>query len=126
MLRWATATGFAHLFVATPDGPMVAHVPIVAAGDAAVRFHIARGNRLFRHLGGARALASVTGAEGYVTPNWYSDPANQVPTWNYVAVEIEGPVHALDDEGLTAQLDALAAAHEPRVSPQAPWTRAKM
>lgn len=126
MLRWATATGFAHLFVATPDGPMVAHVPIVAAGDAAVRFHIARGNRLFRHLGGARALASVTGAEGYVTPNWYSDPANQVPTWNYVAVEIEGPVHALDDEGLTAQIDTLAAAHEPRVSPQAPWTRAKM
>lgn len=126
MLRRAAEIGFAHIFLATPDGPMVIHAPITLAGETALRFHVARGNRAFRHLDGARALASITGAQGYITPNWYADPVTQVPTWNYLAVEVEGPVRALDEAGLVAQLDALAEAHEPRVIPDNPWTRAKL
>ncbi|MFA5968594.1 MAG: FMN-binding negative transcriptional regulator [Sphingomonas sp.] len=126
MLRRAAAIGFAHLFLATTEGPMVVHAPITLAGDDAIRFHVARGNRAFRHLDGARVLASVTGPQGYVTPNWYADPMTQVPTWNYLAVEIEGPVRALGEDELIDQLDTLAAEHEPRVIPDNPWTRAKM
>lgn len=126
MLRRAAAIGFAHLFLATTEGPMVVHAPITLAGDDAIRFHVARGNRAFHHLEGARVLASVTGAQGYVTPNWYADPATQVPTWNYLAVEIEGPVRVLGEDELTGQLDTLAAEHEPRVIPDNPWTRAKL
>jgi len=126
LIDWAARIGFAHLFIATPLGPMVAHAPIAAAGPQAVRFHVARANRIHAHLDGARMIASVTGAEGYVTPNWYADGASQVPTWNYVAAELEGVVHAIDEDGLVAQLDALAAAHEPRISPDNPWTRDKM
>lgn len=126
MLSRAAAMGFAHLFLATAEGPMVVHAPITLAGDDAIRFHVARGNRAFRHLDGARVLASVTGAQGYVTPNWYADPATQVPTWNYLAVEIEGPVRALGEDELIDQLDTLAAEHEPRVIPDNPWTPAKM
>jgi transcriptional regulator len=126
LLDWVDATGFAHLFAATPDGPMVAHAPIVRSGPRTFRFHLARGNRLVRHLAGARLLASVAGVEGYISPNWYAPSAKQVPTWNYVAAELEGPVRALDTDALVAQLDALAARHEPRVLPANPWTRAKM
>ena len=127
MLDWAARRGFAHVFVATPDGPMVAHAPVVAAGDAAFRFHVARANRVARHLDGARVLLSVAGTDGYVSPSWYADSASpmQVPTWNYVAVEIEGIARRLDRAGLADQLDTLAAAHEPRVAPELPWTRAK-
>ena len=125
MLAWAVRRGFAHIFASTTDGPMVAHAPIVAAGDA-LRFHVARGNPVTRHLDGATVLLSVGGSDGYISPNWYAAPGNQVPTWNYVAVEIEGAARRLDDDGLTEQLDALAAEHEPRVAPEAPWTRAKM
>ena len=64
--------------------------------------------------------------DGYISPNWYVAPANQVPTWNFVGVEIEGVAHALDEAGLIAQLDTLAARHEPRVNPANPWTRGKM
>ncbi len=71
-------------------------------------------------------IASITGVEGYISPNWYADPGNQVPTWNYVAVELEGVVHPLDEDALIAQLDALAASHEPRVIPDSPWNRDKM
>ncbi len=49
-----------------------------------------------------------------------------MPTWNYVAVEIEGTARAIDEQGLIEQLDSLAAIHEPRVIPENPWTRAKM
>ncbi len=126
MLDWAVARGFAHILAATADGPMVAHAPIVPASDGAIRFHLARGNRLVPLLDGARVVLSVAGPDGYITPNWYTDPVRQVPTWNYVAVEIDGIARQLDEDGLIAQLDALAALHEPRIFPDRPWTRAKM
>lgn len=126
MLDWAFARGFAHILAATTEGPMVAHAPIVPAGGSAARFHLARGNRLAPLLDGARVVLSIAGPDGYITPNWYADPAQQVPTWNYVAVEIEGTARALDEDGLIEQLDMLAAIHEPRVIPEAPWTRAKI
>lgn len=126
MLDWAFARGFAHVVAATADGPVVAHAPIVPAGDGAVRFHLARGNRLTSLLDGARVILSIAGPDGYISPNWYADPVQQVPTWNYVAVEIEGTARLLDEQGLTEQLDTLAALHEPRVIPENPWTRTKL
>jgi transcriptional regulator len=121
----AVAIGFAHLFVATSAGPMVAHVPITPAGTA-LRFHVSRHNRISPYLDGADALMSVVGANGYVSPSWYPEPGNQVPTWNYDAIELEGTLRALDQAALTEQLDALAAEHEPRVAPARPWHRDKM
>lgn len=118
--------GFGALFAATPDGPRVAHVPAVWDGDDRLLFHLARGNALTRHLAGATALFTVIGPDGYVSPDWYGLDHNQVPTWNYVAVELEGVVEPLDHDGLIAQIDALAAAQEARLAPKRPWTRAKM
>lgn len=115
------AAGFAHLFAATPAGPMVAHVPTTRHGKE-LWFHLARANRLFRHLDGATVLASIAGPDGYVTPNWYARPGDQVPTWNYTVIEVEGIVRPLPEAALLAQLDALADRHEPRPGP---WTRAK-
>ena len=116
--------GFAMVFMTTPDGPRVAHTPLVSTGTGQVRFHISRGNALARHLAGAEALVVVNGPDGYVSPRWYADP-NQVPTWNYVALELEGPVRRLDADETTALLDALSARHEGRIE-GAPWTRDKL
>lgn len=121
LLARAAQIGFAHLFVATPAGPMVAHAPVTLHGDE-LRFHLARGNRLHPHLDGATVLASIAGPDGYVSPNWYTRPGNQVPTWNYETVEIEGTARALPEPALLEQLDVLADVHEPRPHP---WTRAK-
>ena len=126
MLDWAVARSFAHILAATAEGPMVAHAPIVPAGEGAVRFHLARTNRIVPLLDGARVVLSIAGPDGYITPNWYAEPAQQVPTWNYVAVEIEGVARTIDEDGLVALLDRLAEIHEPRVAPENPWTRAKM
>ncbi len=76
-------------------------------------------------MGGANALAVVQGPDAYVSASWYAD-ANQVPTWNYVAIEMEGTARKLDDAELVAQLDTLSAQHEARVGANPPWTRGKM
>ena len=118
--------GFAALFAATPDGPRVAHAPVVLNDDAtAIRFHLSRGNGLTRHLGGSPMLAVVQGPDAYISANWYADAAKAVPTWNYVAVEMEGVVRKLDRDALTSQLDTLSANHEARVGANPPWTRDK-
>lgn len=117
--------GFGMIFMTTPDGPRVAHVPLFSTGDGALQFHLANGNALTKCLAGGTALALINGPDAYVSPDWYSDPS-QVPTWNYVSVEMEGPVRKMDDDGLTALLDDLAAQHEERLAPKPAWTRDKM
>src|SRR5690606_38111675 len=107
--------GFAAIFAGTPDGPRLAHAPVILSEDAkTLQFHLARGNGLTKHLAGAAALVVVQGPDAYDSATWYADQTHAVPTWNYVAVEMEGVPRQLDDAGLVAQLDALAALHEAR------------
>ncbi|MDX2209742.1 MAG: FMN-binding negative transcriptional regulator [Sphingopyxis sp.] len=118
--------GFAAIFLTTPDGPRVAHVPVLLApDDRTLRFHLARGNALTKHLDGATALAVVQGPDAYVSPADYGDDA-QVPTWNYVTVELEGRARQTSRDALITLLDDVSAAHEGRIAADPPWTRAKM
>ena len=117
--------GFGMVFAQIPDGPRVAHTPLILSGDGQVRFHLARGNALAKHLDGATALLLVNGPDGYVSPRWYIDP-DQVPTWNYVALEFEGPVRRIAESELPALLEALSARHEARVSEGVAWTMDKL
>ncbi len=123
-LAFVAAVGFAHLFGVTPAGPRVAHMPMLVMPSGALRFHLAISNALSTHLDGAVVVASVGGPGSYISPNWYGDPAGNVPTWNYRTVEIEGVVTALGWDDLLALLDRSAATFEPRVLQD--WTMAKM
>jgi transcriptional regulator len=113
--------GFGMVFAATPDGPRVAHTPLVWTGDGALHVHLARGNAPTRHLDGITALAVVNGPEGYVSPRWYADP-EQVPTWNYVALEMEGRVRRMDGDGPLGLFETLSAREEARIAKGKPWT----
>jgi transcriptional regulator len=122
-----------HPFVtlaAAPKGRLlVAHAPVVVRhpeSGLVLDFHLSRGNALAAAIAdGFRAVAVSLAADAYISPDWY-ESADQVPTWNYLSVEAEGPVAALDDAGLVALLDDLSAQEEARLAPKAPWTRAKM
>ncbi|HWK36452.1 FMN-binding negative transcriptional regulator [Sphingomonas sp.] len=124
MRQLVAQVGFGALFAATPDGPRVAHLPVVWIDDDTIGLHIARGNGLTRHLDGATALFTVIGPDGYISPDWYGLDADQVPTWNYVAVELEGRIRRMDRDALLAQIDQLSAEQEAPL-PKMPWTRAK-
>lgn len=117
--------GFGMVFSQTPDGPRVAHVPLLLTEGGALQFHLARGNALTKYLDRNTALIVINGPDGYVSPRWYADPA-QVPTWNYVALELEGRVRRLDAEATLAQVAGLSDLHEARVSEGQPWTMDKL
>lgn len=123
-LAFVAATGFAHIFAMTPDGPRIAHAPLLVTDDGKLRFHLSNGNALTAHLDGEPAVASIGGPGSYISPNWYAEPATNVPTWNYQAVEIEGLVRRLDWDELGALLDLAAETFEPRVGED--WTMEKM
>lgn len=115
------------LIIGVADGrPLIAHAPVLLDGRR-LRFHLGRGNALGAALQapGARALAVVAGPDAYVSPDWY-DLDDQVPTWNYLSVEVEGPVTPVDDAAATTLLDDLSAHFEATLAPKPVWTRHKM
>jgi transcriptional regulator len=123
----------AHPFVALAAAPqgrlLIAHAPVVARRlpeGVVLDFHLSRTNALSAFFdAGFQAVAVSLAAEAYVSPDWYPG-ADQAPTWNYITVEAQGPVAALDDAGLVALLDDLSAQEEARLLPKPPWTRHKM
>jgi transcriptional regulator len=120
-----SARGLALIVGASNGGPAVAHAPVLLAGES-LRFHLSAANVLCRVLrDNSRAVAVVTGPDAYVSPDWYA-AADQVPTWNYVSVEAEGPVRVMEQTETVTLLDDLAAHFEAGLAPKAAWTRAKM
>jgi transcriptional regulator len=117
--------GFGMVFAQAPDGPRVAHTPLLSTGDGMIRFHLSRANALTRHLDGMTTLILVNGPDAYVSPRWYEEP-NQVPTWNYLALELEGRVRPMNPDELRAFLEALTTRQEGRIAEGRPWTIDKM
>lgn len=116
--------GFGMVFAATPEGPRVAHTPLLSASEGpdapwAIQFHLARSNALARHLDGATALIVVNGPDAYVSPRWY-DNRDTVPTWDYITLELEGRVRKMADAELEAFLHAAILKHEGHLE-GAPW-----
>lgn len=117
--------GFGMIFATTADGPRVAHVPVYSTGDGGLQFHLSRGNALTKSIVGLTALCVINGPEAYISPDWYGID-DQVPTWNYLTLELEGSVREMEREGLIALLDDLAQQNEAKLAPKTPWHRDKM
>ena len=119
LARLIEEVGFGRVFAQTTEGPRVAHTPLAATPDGRVLFHLARRNLLTPHLDGAQALIVIEGPQGYVSPRWYAN-RDTVPTWNYVALELEGQVSVIENAALEAMLHALIAKHESDLAGE-PW-----
>ena len=118
------------VIAAAPRGrPIVAHAPVIAerAGEGIhLRFHLSVRHALAEHIAeGFDAVAVSLGPEAYVSPDWYG-LVDQVPTWNYVAVEAEGVVAPMGSDDTAVLLDDLSRLMEEPLRPKPPWTRAKM
>jgi len=124
ILEFVADRSFAHVFTASDAGLFVVHVPVVVK-DGCIWFHVSRRNRIADRIDGQPVLISLSGREGYQSANWYASD-DQVPTWHYEAVEIEGSARRLSDDDLVELLDLLSDAMEGQHSSDKPWTRAKM
>ena len=106
---------------------MLSHVPyLLDEGGQTAELHLVRSNPIVRALGdGLPATIAVSGPDTYVSPDWY-EVADQVPTWNYVAVHLTGVLELLPQDKLRALLDRQSAFYEDRLRPKVPWTSDKM
>lgn len=121
MLDFVARQAFATIALPAPG---VVHAPVIVA-DRSILFHVARRNRMADRIEGQPVVISVTGRHGYQSANWYVSD-DQVPTWHYEAVEIDGVARTLDQAALSRQVDALSGIMEARYQPANPWTREKM
>ncbi|MBN8987503.1 MAG: FMN-binding negative transcriptional regulator [Rhizobiales bacterium] len=129
-LAFAEARGFG--MVCAWDGvrPIASPLPFYLSfaddGTPRALFHVARHNPLVKLAGGANPwLLAVSGADAYVSPDWYVSP-DQVPTWLYQSVHLTGTVRVLSDGELAEQIDTLSAKFENRLLPKKPWVSSKM
>ncbi|RLJ51972.1 PaiB family negative transcriptional regulator [Litoreibacter meonggei] len=126
-IGFARERGFGTLAINGDDGPLTAHIPCLLSQDGKqAELHLVRSNPIARACKGpTKAVITVTGPDSYISPDWYG-VADQVPTWNYVAVRISGTLSPLPQDNLHALLDRLSAHFEDPLLPKTPWTSAKM
>lgn len=123
-LEFARARGFGALCVNGADGPFLAHIPFEIDGDK-LRLHLARSNAIARADLPCPAVMAVMGPDGYISPDWYG-VADQVPTWNYIAVHLRGTLCRLPDEALEPHVNAVSETFESRLAPKPIWRSSKM
>ncbi len=126
-IAFAREQGFGLLCVAADDAPLVSHVPFLLSEDGRqVDFHLVKSNPIVRLLSGTlRARLAVQGPHSYISPDWYGI-TDQVPTWNYVAVHLQGALELRPQEELLELLDQQSELFETKLAPKRPWTTGKM
>lgn len=130
LLQYIDNYSFGMLVVADEAGIEVNHVPfhLIRGGEDAVGYlqcHLARANPIWRRVqGGARVLAVFQGPNAYISPSWYPTKAETgrvVPTWNYLAVHVQGAARIVEDsDWLARHVRDLTDRHEAGMD--APWS----
>jgi len=112
---------FGTIITNTASGISASHVPMLidrSRGERGTLFgHVARGNSQWRESQqGAEGLAVFLGPDAYISPTWYQtkkETGKVVPTWNYVAIHVRGPVTFFEDpERLREVVTKLTERHE--------------
>ena len=129
-LAFAQARGFGTVCGWDGSKPIASSLPFCLGyaddGTPHAAFHVARNNPLIKLADGrSRWMMAVTGADAYVSADWYVSP-DQVPTWLYQAVHLTGTVRMQSDSELGPHLDALSAKFEGWLAPKPPWAVSKV
>jgi transcriptional regulator len=124
-LDWLAANDAFGTLVSVTDGvPVATHLPVLYHREGArvtIVGHWARANPQWSAIEGQRVLFIFHGPHAYVSPRWYTDPARNVPTWNYAAAHLYGKVRLIHEPApLKRVVAALAAYYE--AGAEAPWS----
>ncbi|KUJ78149.1 negative transcriptional regulator [Ruegeria marisrubri] len=126
-IAFARDRAFGVLAVPGAEAPLLSHVPFLLDQEGQVaEMHLVRSNPIVRALERPQPVRiAVAGPDSYVSPDWYG-VAEQVPTWNYVAVHLIGVLELRPQAELRDLLDRQSAFFETRLAPKPPWTADKM
>lgn len=88
------------------------HLPLILSGEKLIG-HMAKANSAWRILQKEKALFIFHGPHCYISPDWYG-AGDDVPTWNYISVQIRGKVTIHHDEAfLKGALKILSEKYDP-------------
>ena len=130
-IRFLGERAFGTLILSKNDQFLTSHVPfLLNQADNQIELHLVRSNPMLKFLKGAdgeplNAVMSVSGGDTYISPDWYQVP-DQVPTWNYVSIEVRGALKTLPQDEIYGVLERLSAHMEAQLLPKTPWTIEKI
>ena len=81
-------------FATLISGDEVSHLPLLLDRGDRLIGHMARANPQWKTFPG-KTLSIFQGPHGYISPAWYNEAADNVPTWNYVAVHVRGEARVI-------------------------------
>src|SRR5690554_3494921 len=130
LLQYIRDYSFGTLVVADDEGIEAKHAPFHLGSGANgslghLQCHLARSNPAWQRIQGrARVLVVFQGPDAYVSPSWYPTKAETgrvVPTWNYLAVHVQGAARIVEDsDWLARHVRDLTDRHEAAMD--APWS----
>jgi transcriptional regulator len=104
---------FAALISVRGEVPFATHLPLLIDRERRVLLgHMARANPHSEAVGStSESLAIFSGPHAYISPSWYAT-APAVPTWNYAAVHVSGPLQPLSENRTRELVDLTVDKYE--------------
>lgn len=110
--RIISAHPFATLITSPLAGALqITLLPLLLEGDF-LYGHVAKPNPHWQAFAQGHTLALFQGPHQYISPRWYETPAEHVPTWNYISVQVHGQPEVLDAAGARGVVERLTAYYE--------------
>ncbi len=104
------------ILVSQVDGkPWATHIPLELDTDEngadVIVSHIATSNPHWQHFSEtSEVLCILNGPYSYVSSSWYQ--AEEVPTWNYIAVHVYGTLKIIEKQAVIASMHKLVDKYE--------------
>ncbi|MDD3266760.1 MAG: FMN-binding negative transcriptional regulator [Burkholderiales bacterium] len=108
---------FATLIISINNIPEISHIPIMMnENNTSLYGHIAIANPMSKIIDSNDTIYATVifqGNHGYISNNFYNNPDDNVPTWNYVAIHISGKISLIKDKiNISSILDSQFAKYE--------------
>jgi transcriptional regulator len=115
MLRY----NFATLISVVEGSPIISHLPLIfepqETGKGLLIGHMAKANPMWKSFGMQNKITIIfNGPHAYISPRWYQPKADNVPTWNYAVVHVEGVARIIDSANASYEkMQDLVKKHDP-------------
>lgn len=107
---------FATIITKTNNDIEITHIPLLLVKtENKLVGHIARANPIYSLAKSETIDVKIifNGPHGYISNKYYSNPDDNVPTWNYVAIHIDGKLSVVDgNESISKILDKQFSVYE--------------